>query len=231
MRGIYRRYAAARPDLDGILLPGLLPHDTCNAASRMPRRVKVLFVAESPPWAAGRCEIAEPADCRNPGYPYFWNDRYDAPNRLGAAPLACRFAENLFVLLGLDGTSRRENLDLFTGAGFYLVDTVRCIVRKNRRPAIPADLVRMSAREILAPDIAALAPEYVVALGNTALAGLKCIEPYTSALSGAGRITGLSMEAIFEECGLLCLPYPGGRNRRYLDRIRAGFALFQDCTG
>ncbi|NLA99796.1 MAG: hypothetical protein GX837_02345 [Methanomicrobiales archaeon] len=231
MRGIYHRYAAARPDLSGILLPDLLPHDACDAASRLPRRVKVLFVAESPPWAAGRREIAEPADCRSPGYPYFWNDRYDAPSRPGAAPLSRTFAENLFVLLGLDGGSRRENLDLFTGAGFYLVDTVRCVFRKNRRPTIPADLVRMSARETLAPDIAALAPECVVALGNTALSGLGCIEPYASALSGAGRITGLSTEAIFEECGLLCLPYPGGRNRRYLDRIQAGFALLRDSTG
>lgn len=228
MREVYRRYAAARPDLDGILLPGLLPHDACNAASWRPRRVKVLFVAESPPWAAGRREVTGPADCRSPGYPYFWNDRYDAPHRPGAAPLSRGLAENLFMLLGLDGTSRRENLDLFAGEGFFLVDTVRCVFRKNRRPAIPADLIRMSARETLAPEIAALAPECVVALGNTALAGLGHIEPYASALCGAGRITGLSMEAIFEECGLLCLPYPGGRNRRYLDRIRSGFAILKD---
>ncbi|MDD3071066.1 MAG: uracil-DNA glycosylase family protein [Methanoculleus horonobensis] len=231
MREAYRLYAAARPDLGGILLPGLLPHDACDAASRRSGRVKVLFVAESPPWAAGRHEIAEPADCRSPGYPYFWNDRYDAPCRPGAAPLSRGLAENLFRLLGLDGSSRRENLDLFTERGLFLVDTVRCVFRKNRKPAIPADLVRMSAQKTLVPELAALAPEYVVALGNTALTGLRCIEPYASALCGAGTITGLSREAIFEESRLLCLPYPGGRNRRYLDAIESGFDILRNLSG
>lgn len=231
MREAYRRYALGRPDLCGILLPGLLPHDACDAASRRPGRVKVLFVAESPPWAAGRHEIAEPADCRSPGYPYFWNDRYDAPCRPGAAPLSRGLAENLFRLLGLDGSSRRENLDLFAAKGLFLVDTVRCVFRKNRRPAIPADLIRMSACETLAPEVAALAPDYVVALGNTALLGLRHIEPYASALRGAGTITGLSREAIFEESRLLCLPYPGGRNRRYLASIESGFEILRDLAG
>ncbi|NMA10352.1 uracil-DNA glycosylase family protein [Methanoculleus chikugoensis] len=231
MRDAYRRYADERPDLCGILLPGLLPHDACDAASRRPGRVKVLFVAESPPWAAGRREIAEPADCRSPAYPYFWNDRYDAPPRPGAAPLSRGLAENIFRLLELDGRSRRENLDLFAAKGLFLTDTVRCVFRKNRKPAIPADLVRMSARTTLAPEIAALAPEYVVALGNTALTGLRCIEPYASALCGAGTITGLSREAIFAESRLLCLPYPGGRNRRYLDTIESGFAVLRDLAG
>lgn len=231
MREVYRRYALERPNLRDILLPGLLPHDACDAASRRPGRVKVLFVAESPPWAAGRREVAEPADCRNPGYPYFWNDRYDAPCRPGAPPLSRGLAENLFSLLGLDGVSRRENLDLFAAKGLFLVDTVRCVFRKNRKPAIPADLIRMSAKKTLSPELAALAPEYVVALGNTALLGLRHIEPYASVLSGAGTITGLSREAIFEESRLLCLPYPGGRNRRYLDVIESGFEVLRDLAG
>jgi len=231
MRDVYRRYALKRPDLSGILLPDLLPHDACAAASHRPGRVKVLFVAESPPWAAVRREIAEPADCRGSGYPYFWNDRYAAPHRPGAAPLSRGLAENLFSLLGLDGTSRRENLDLFSGKGLYLVDTVRCVFRKNRKAAIPADLIRMSARDILAPEIAALAPEYVVALGNTATIALRHIEPYASALSGAQTVTTIPREALFEEHRLLCLPYPGGRNRRYVASIESGFELLRDLAG
>ena len=231
MRDAYRRYALERPDLSGILLPDLLPHDACAAASWRPGRVKVLFVAESPPWAAGRREVAEPADCRGSGYPYFWNDRYDAPHRPGAAPLSRGLAENLFSLLGLDGTSRRENLDLFAGKGLYLVDTVRCVFRKNRKAAIPADLIRLSARDTLAPEIAALAPEYVVALGNTATTALRHIEPYASALSGAQTVTTIPREALFEEHRLLCLPYPGGRNRRYLASIESGFELLRDLAG
>ncbi|HOI58626.1 uracil-DNA glycosylase family protein [Methanoculleus sp.] len=223
--GVYGRYSAGRPDLYGILLPELLPHDACGAADRRPGRVKVLFIAESPPWAAGRREVAGPADCRRPDYPYFWNDRYDAAPR--RAPLSGRFAENLFALLDLEGQSRRENLDLFTGQGCYLVDTVRCVYRKNRKASIPADLVRLSARGILGPEIAALAPECVVALGNTALTGLREIEPYAGALAGAG-ITAISREARFEESRLLCLPYPGWRNRRFLDLIEAGFAAVRD---
>ncbi|HOI13374.1 MAG TPA: hypothetical protein PLG75_05920 [Methanoculleus sp.] len=232
MREVYLRYAAARPDLDGTLLPGLLPHDACDAASRRPDRVKVLFVAESPPWAACQREVAEPADCRSPGYPFFWNERYDAPCRQG--PLSGGFAENLFSLLGLDGRSRRENLELFAAKHLFLVDTIKCVFRKNRKPAIPNDLVRASAREILAPEIAGLSPEYVVALGNTALSGLSGIEPYAGALANARAVTGLSRdlrESLFEENRLLCLPYPGGRNRRYLDAIEAGFALLRDISG
>lgn len=229
MREAYLRYACGRPDLAGVLLPGLLPHDACGAAPR--GRVKVLFVAESPPWAAGGREIAGPADCRDPGYPYFWNDRCDAgPAR---KPLAGGLAENLFYLLGLCGVSRRENLDLFTARGFYLVDTVRCVFRKNRKATIPADLVRLSAREILGPEVAALAPEYVVALGNTALAGLREIEPYAGALAGAGPVTAIPAdrrEALFAEHRLLCLPYPGWRNRRSLDLIEAGLAAVRDLA-
>uniref|UniRef100_UPI000B189E67 uracil-DNA glycosylase family protein n=1 Tax=Methanoculleus chikugoensis TaxID=118126 RepID=UPI000B189E67 len=183
--------------------------------------------------AAGRREIAEPADCRSPAYPLLLERslRRAAPSRRRAA--LPRLAENIFRLLELDGGSRRENLDLFAAKGLFLTDTVRCVFRKNRKPAIPADLVRMSARTTLAPEIAALAPpEYVVALGNTALAGLRCIEPYASALCGAGTITGLSREAIFAESRLLCLPYPGGRNRRYLDTIESGgFAVLRDLAG
>lgn len=230
---VYLRYAAGRPDLRDILLPGLLPHDVCGAACRRPDRVAVLFIAESPPWAAGRREVAGPPDCLSPGYPYFWNDRYDAPCRRGAAPLSLGLAENLFSLLGLDGGSRRENLDLFAGKNFFLVDTVMCVFRKNRKPAIPADLVRMSAREILAPELAVLAPEHVVALGNTALAGLSGIEPYASALEGVGTITAIPRplrESLFEESRLLCMPYPGGRNRRYLDLIESGFEIVRDLA-
>lgn len=231
---VYRRYAAARPEYRGVLLPGLLPHDACAAERRRPDRVTVLFIAESPPWTAGRREVAEPSDCLSPDYPYFWNDRYDAPCRPGAPPLSRGLAENLFSLLGLDGGSRRENLKLFTAKGFFLVDTVRCVFRKNRKPVIPSDLVRMSARETLAPEIAALAPECVVALGNTALDGLRHIGPYASALANVGTITGIPghlRESLFWESRLLCLPYPGGRNRRYLDTIESGFEIIRDLTG
>jgi hypothetical protein len=105
VREIYLRYAAGRLDLDGVLLPGLLPHDACRVTP--PPRVKVLFVAESPPWAAGGGrEVAVPADCRDPGYPYFWNDRYVAGPRRG--PLARGLAEKLFCLLGLKAVAPGE---------------------------------------------------------------------------------------------------------------------------
>ena len=89
----------------------------------------------------------------------------------------------------------------------------------------------MSARDTLAPEIAALDPDFVVALGNTATTALRYIEPYASALSGAGKITGPFPGAIFEEHRLLCLPYPGGRNRRYLASIESGFEVLRDLTG
>lgn len=226
MREVYRRYFAARPDLFGVLLPDLLPHEVCGAAP--PGRVKVLFLAESPPWVAGRHEVAVAADCRRPDYPYFWNDRYEAGALRG--PLAGELAENLFYLLGLDGESRRENLALFIEDGFFLVDTVKCIFRKNRKGVIPVDLVRLSAREILEAEIAALAPEYVVALGGTALSGLRMIEPYATALAGAGTIIEVSREGLLEKPRLLCLPYPGWRNRQHQDLIESGFSTLRDLV-
>ncbi len=225
MREIYRRYAAGRPDIHGILLPDLLPHDVCGA-SPAPGRIRVLFVAESPPWAAGRHDIAGPPDCLSPDYPYFYNDHYDAGRRRAGAPLSGSLAENLFTLLGLDGETRRENLALFAGKGCYLVDTIRCVFRKNRKTAIPADLIRVSAREILAREFKALSPDYVVALGKTALAGLREIEPCASALRDAEKITAIGADR--REHHLLCLPYPGGRNRRYLDTIESGFRTIRD---
>ena len=230
--GVYRRYAAGRPGYGGVILPDLLPHEACEVYGRYrrPGRVKVLFVAESPPWAAGREEVFRPSDCLRPDYPYFWNACYDTGHRRGRAPLSGGLAENLFRLLGLDGGSRRENLDLFTDAGFFLVDTVKCIFRKNRVPAIPNDLIRVSAREVLAPEIAGLAPEYVVALGGTALAGLREVEPYAGAFSGVEKITEAPAGALFEEHRLLCVPYPGWRNRRYLDQIASGFAAIRDLV-
>lgn len=227
MREVYRRYAAGRPDLSGILLADLLPHDVCGACGE-PGLIKVLFVAESPPWAAGRREVAGPGDCRSPDYPYFWNDRYAAGRPRG--PLSGGLAENLFLLLGLDGESRRENLERFVAEGFFLVDTVRCVFRKNRKAAIPADLVRLSAKETLGPEIAALAPEYVVALGSTALAGLRNIEPYATALAGAGKVTEVARDPPDEETRLLCLPYPGWRNRCRLDLIESGFSAIRDLV-
>ncbi|HOC83894.1 MAG TPA: hypothetical protein PKJ67_04720, partial [Methanoculleus sp.] len=63
----------------------------------------------------------------------------------------------------LDGGTRRENLEAFAGKGCYLVDMVRRAFRKNRKAAIPADLIRVSARDILAREFKALSPDYVVA--------------------------------------------------------------------
>jgi len=228
---VYLRYSAGRPEYSGVVLPELLPHDVCGVCR--PGRVKVLFIAESPPWTAGRREVARPGDCLSPDYPYFWNDRYDVGRRRARAPLSGGLAENMFLMLGLDGESRRENLELFAGKNFFLVDTIKCIFRKNRKAAIPNDLVRMSAREVLGPEIDGLAPGYIVALGNTALAGLSEIEPYASALSGVGTITGIPgdlRESLFLESRLLCMPYPGGRNRRYLDTIESGFELIRDLA-
>ncbi|MDD2472660.1 MULTISPECIES: uracil-DNA glycosylase family protein [unclassified Methanoculleus] len=233
VREVYRRYSVGRPDLCDVILPELLPHDVCSAYCRPPDRIRVLFVAESPPWSAGRREVAAPSDCLNPDYPYFWNGRYDVRHRGGRAPLSLGFAENLFLLLGLNGESRRENLDLFTGNGFFLVDTVKCVFRKNRRAAVPGGLVRLSAREILGREIAGLAPGYVVALGSTAFAGLREIEPYANALAGVRTITEISgdlREVLFEENHLLCLPYPGWRNRGRMDLIEAGFSAVRDLA-
>ncbi len=229
---VYLRYFAGRPEYSGVALPGLLPHDACGVYGtyHRPGRVKVLFIAESPPWTAGRREVARPGDCLSPDYPYFWNDRYDVGRRRARAPLSGGLAENIFLMLGLDGESRRENLELFAGKNFFLVDTIKCVFRKNRKAAIPNDLVRMSAREVLAREIAGLAPEYVVALGKTALMGLRAIEPYASALAGVGKITEILPEDLFEEHHLLCVPYPGGRNRRYLDLIESGFEHIRDLV-
>ncbi len=106
-------------------------------------RVKVLFVAESPLWATGRLEVAQPPDCLRPDYPCFRNACYDTRHRRGergAPGRACREPS------GCSGpmAGRAGRTDLFAESGFFLVDTVKCVFRKNRKPSVLNDLVRMS---------------------------------------------------------------------------------------
>lgn len=237
MRLIYSSYCRERPEHAGIILPDLLPHDVCGVYPKYRRQkaVRVLFIAESPPWLAERRELQHEEDCGSSDYIYVFNDRYTRcyPGARSGLPaltsrpiLSLGLAENLFVMLGFQGESRRENLEAFAGENFFLIDTIKCVVRKNRRATIPRDLIRVSAQEILAREIDGLMPGYIVALGATAFAGLKQIAPYDTILGKFGKITEISGEHqadLFVNHRLLCVPFLNGRNRRYLGLIESGF--------
>ncbi|NLZ30871.1 MAG: hypothetical protein GX885_09065 [Methanomicrobiales archaeon] len=99
---VYLRYAA-RSDLGDT-------HPAPDPRRMWPDRVRVLSIAG-------------------------WRGVYQPPrparHRRAVAPPAGSPAGNLFRLPGFDGRSRRENLDLFVGEGFFPVEP---------------DLVRVSAR-------------------------------------------------------------------------------------
>ncbi len=166
-----------------------------------PKRVKVLLLAESPPW---RKESA-----------YFYNEH-----------LSGGLSEVVFNLLKIKGESKSEKLREFKRRQFFLTDTVKCVFEKSQTGSIPQELIRYSAREILQEEILALQPRFILALGATALAGLKQIGRFSSVLSRYRSITmgsGKSVRA--GKTTLILSVFPNDRNRRYEKSISSAFHM------
>jgi hypothetical protein len=201
----YRRFAEANQRYRRAIVLGYLPFAQYRVYDRWkPDPVKVLFLAESPPWDESM---------------YFYNEK-----REGGLSLT------LFDYLGIDGATKREKLLDFKRRGLFLADTVKCIFRKNVRKKIPGKLIRFSATEILEGEIEMLKPSLICVLGETALRGLKCTNRFSQRLSTYDSITdvcGKSM--IVGNTTVVLSVFPNARNRKYEETIRLVIQKIRDA--
>ncbi len=159
-----------------------------------PDEVKVLFLAESPPWNESL---------------YFYSEKREGG-----------LSRTLFRYLGIDGASKTEKLLEFKRRGLFLIDTLKCVFKKNVRKTIPDKLIRFSA-QILENEIETLKPSLICVLGETALKGLRytkrfsqCLSPYDSIADACGKST-MAGNTI-----LVLSVFPNARNKKYDDKIR-----------
>ena len=116
-----------------------------------PVQVKVLFVAESPPW--------------NGNQAYFYNQ--NSHNK--------RTNLRIEVLKLLNLNSLIE----FKNRGYYLIDAIKCRLNKREKKKVPTEVVLICSDQFLQKEIKQLKPEKIVILGNTAKKALQRIPEFT----------------------------------------------------
>lgn len=186
-----------------------------NSVKWKPNKVKVLFIAESPPYfRKGRNSI-------NDGF--FYNSS-EAQKMYGApAPLLGTLSWNLFWLLGIDNSQTKiQKLHQFKELSCYYTEAVKCRVERFNNKVILNRTVK-NCSEHLAREIGDLKPNNIVIMGERALYGLKCIQPFKD------KITTNSINALLEATRnsplilanyqMFFMPLPIWRNRLFLDSI------------
>ncbi len=124
IREKYRTFVQLNPSYKELLVPNSLPFERFKVYEKWkPDTVIVLFIAESPPWNESD---------------YFYND-----NSHGG------LSEAVFKHLDVEGSSKTERLRKFKNQGFFLIDTIKCIFKKDGGKAIPQKLIKFSAQEVL----------------------------------------------------------------------------------
>src|SRR5439155_25849184 len=105
---MYRRFVEVNQRYRAAIVLDYLPFARYRVYDRWkPDHVKVLFLAESPPWDESM---------------YFYNGKREGG-----------LSRNLFHYLEIDGVTKRVQLLEFKRRGLFLIDTVKCIFKKNLR--------------------------------------------------------------------------------------------------
>jgi len=180
-----------------------------------PEKVKVLFIAESPPYFRKGRNIG------NDGF--FYNDSekqvmYGAP-----APLLGTLSWNLFWLLDIaNNQSKKQKLYQFKKLACYYTDAVKCRSERFNSKIILNRTVKFCAQH-LASEIADVKPNNIVVMGERALYGLKCFQPFKD------EITSNSINELLEKTRkaplvlgnyqLFFIPLPIWRNKLLLEPI------------
>ena len=110
-----------------------------------PKQVKVLFVAESPPW--------------NGKQSYFYNQN-QGDNRTN-------LRKEVLSLLNL------KSLEEFKTKGYYLIDVIKCRLNKKVKKNIPKEVIMTCSNQFLEKEIKQLKPKKIFVLGNTAKKALQ----------------------------------------------------------
>ena len=200
--GCYREFAGINPKYRDAINLTYLPLQRYRAYEKWKsKRVRVLLLAESPPWGDKSA--------------YFYNEQ-----RSGG------LSEAVFNQLKIKGESKSTKLCEFKRRQFFLTDTVKCVFDKSQTGFIPQELIRRSAQEILQEELLALRPKFILALGATALAGLKQIERFSRVLSRYRSITKASGKSVrVGKTTLILSVFPNDRNRRYEKSISSAFQM------
>jgi uracil-DNA glycosylase len=104
-----------------------------------PDKVKVLFIAESPPW--------------NGKQRYFYNQTV-VENRTN-------LQKEVREYLGL------KSLEEFRSEGYFLIDAIKCRLNKSEKKSVPRRVLRTCANKFLHKEITDLRPATIFILGNS----------------------------------------------------------------
>ena len=115
-----------------------------------PSRIKVLFLAESPPWDKER---------------YFYKQDMTGNGT--------NLQKELFHYLNL------ASLEEFKGRGYFLIDAIKCRLNKrNSKEHVPQQVLSACADAFLLEEIREIAPEAIFVLGNSAKKALQNLLPF-----------------------------------------------------
>jgi hypothetical protein len=200
----YRSFVETHQGYRSAIVLDFLPFARYRVYDRWkPDKVRVLFLAESPPWEDSM---------------YFYNEEREGG-----------LSRTLFRYLGIDGATNSQKLLKFKNRGLFLIDTLKCIFRKDVRKKIPDKLIRFSAREILEDEIETLKPSLICILGKTALRGLQHTNGFSKGLSTYDSITGACGKSVMAgNMKIVLCVFPNARNRKYEETIRSAIQKLVD---
>lgn len=167
-----------------------------------PTKVKVLFIAESPP--------------KDGNEGYFYNEKTEG-----------RLKDKIFNLLDIPEEKAERGLERFKQRNFLLIDTVKCRLDKSQGKSPPPYVIKRCAENFLQKEIDGLKPDKICVLGRTALKGLKAITTFRKGLNGVRKITEhCGKELTISGYEIILCVFPSNRNRKYQSCIESVFGLW-----
>lgn len=166
-----------------------------------PAKVKVLFIAESPP--------------KDGDEAYFYNDQTEG-----------RLKDKIFNLLYIREETAEKRLQRFKERNFFLIDTLKCRLDKSKKKYIPQKIIKSCAENFLQQEIDDLKPDKICVLGKTALRGLKALTTFRGGLSEIRKITeNCGKELAISGYEIVLCVFPSNRNRKYQSYMKSVFSL------
>ena len=206
-----------------IVHTSLKPNLEYKADLWKPYEIKVLFLAESPPFHSTKSNVVNDS--------YFYNQR-ESQRFLGApSPLLGTLSWNLFWLLGINNKlPKKEKLEEFREKSCYYINAVKCRAeRYNKKNLINRTVKNCSF--FLEGEIKDLNPKTIVVLGERALYGLKCCDSFKESIPSNSINTLLEetkkQPLKIKDFKLYFLPLPIWRNRQYLESIQSIFKIIK----
>lgn len=172
-----------------------------------PTKVKVLFIAESPP--------------KDGDGGYFYNAKTEG-----------RLRNKIFNLLDIHEEKAEKGLQRFKKRNFFLIDTVKCRLDKSKRKSVPQKVIKRCAENFLQKEIDDLKPGKICVLGRTALKGLRALTTFGKGLNEIRKITEYcGKELTISGYEIILCVFPSNRNRKYQSCMESVFSLWASGDG